>query len=70
MVGRAPHDRDELVVAERLLYVVERALIHRLNRGLQRCLGRHQDDRDVRILLAGRCENIETSHAGHPDIQR
>src|SRR5690606_33330849 len=43
----AAAERDEVGVAERLLEVVERALVHGLHGGLERCLGGHEDDRDL-----------------------
>jgi hypothetical protein len=49
VLGGAPHDGDQLVVAERLLDVVEGTLVHRLHGGLQRRLRRHENDRRVRI---------------------
>ena len=45
MLGGALEDREQLVVAERLLDVVEGAFVHRLHRRLQRRLRRHEDDR-------------------------
>ena len=51
MLGGAAENRHQLVVAERLLDVVERALVHRLHRRLQRRLRRHEDHRHVGIAL-------------------
>src|SRR5215213_143566 len=68
MIDSARHDSDELIVAERLLYVMECALIHRLDRRLQRRLSRHQDYRNVRVLLPDCGEDVETSNRRHPDI--
>ena len=51
VLGGAAQDRDQLVVAERLLDVIEGAFVHRLHRRLQRRLRRHENDRHVRVAL-------------------
>src|ERR1035437_1990180 len=58
----APKDRDEFVVAERLLDVIERALVHGLHRGLERGLRGHEDHGRVRIVCARRRENVDAAH--------
>ena len=65
---RALEDRQQLVVAERLLDVIEGALVHRLHRRLQRGLRRHEDDGRVRVLLARRGEDLDAADVGHPDV--
>ena len=61
MLGGAAEDRDQLVVAERLLDVVERALVHRLHRRLQRGLRGHENDRHVGIARARRGEDLDAA---------
>ena len=68
MLGGTAEDRDELVVAERLLDVVEGASVHRLHRGLQRRLRGHQDHRDVGIVRPRRGEHLNPGHLRHPHI--
>ena len=50
VLGGAAANRHHVVVREGLLYIVESALIHRLNGCLQRCLGGHQNDGGLRVL--------------------
>ena len=59
MLRGAPQDRDQLVVAERLLDVVEGALVHRLHGRLQRGLRGHEDHRRRRVLLARRRQHLD-----------
>ena len=68
MLGGAAQDRDQLVVAERLLDVIEGAFVHRLHRRLQRGLRRHEDDRHVRILLPRRGEDLDAADVRHADV--
>ena len=44
---RARHQRQQLLVLERLLHEPERAGAHRLDRGLELAEGGHQDDRHL-----------------------
>ena len=67
-LGRAPAQGHDLVVGERLRHVVERALVHRLDRGLQRSLRRHQDDRRFGVLLLRGREDFDPGDAGHLDV--
>ena len=64
----APQDREQLVVGERLLDVVEGPRVDRPDRGLERGLRRHQDDRRHRILLLGRLQDVESGDLGHPHV--
>jgi len=64
----APEDRDEFVVAERLLDVIERALVHGLHRGLERGLRGHEDHGRVRIVCARRRENVDAAHLRHAHV--
>jgi len=52
MFGGAAADRHHVVVRERLLYIVESAFVHGLDGRLERCLGRHEDDRCFGVLPA------------------
>src|SRR3989454_9685845 len=44
LLRRTPANRDEIVVRERLLDVVERPLVHRLDRTLERGLGGRSEE--------------------------
>src|SRR5438477_26526 len=68
LLRRPPADRDQVVVGERLLDVVEGALVHRLDGALQRRLCGHQDDRRLGILLAHGGEDVGAGHARHLDV--
>jgi ribosome modulation factor len=63
-----PAQRHEIGVAERLLQVVERALVDGLHGGLQRCLRCHENDRDFDVVLTHTGEHLEASHARHADV--
>src|SRR5881396_1263418 len=65
LLRRAPANRDEVVVRERLLDVVKRPLVHRLDRALERGLGGHQDDRGLRVLVPHRGEDLGARNARH-----
>src|SRR5436309_2429246 len=65
---RAAADRHEVVVGKRLLDVVERALVDRLDRALQRRLRGHQDDRGFGVLLAHRGKNVGAGDTRHLDV--
>src|SRR5690606_15841490 len=68
--GRPAAERDEFAVHERLLEVVERALVHGLDRGLERCLRRHEDDRRLGVALADLRQEVEARDAGHADVRQ
>ena len=73
VLAGAPEDRDQLVVGERLLDVVEGAGVDRADRALQRGLGGHEDDRRHRVLLPGGGEDVEAgdlrhAHVGEDDV--
>src|SRR5439155_333880 len=69
LLRRAPANRDEIVVRERLLDVVERPLIHRLDGALERGLGRHEDDGGLRVLIAHRRQDLGARDARHLDVR-
>ncbi len=52
VLGGTAADRHHVVVGEGLLYIVESAFVHGLNRGLKRRLRRHEDDRCFGVLPA------------------
>ena len=52
VLGGAAADRHHVVVREGLLYIVESALVHGLNGGLERCLRGHENDGGLRVLAA------------------
>ena len=56
VLERAPHDDQQLVDLERLLQVVERAELHRLDRALDRRVRRHHQD--LRPLAFGRRRDV------------
>ncbi len=64
----APENRDQLVVGERLLDVVEGARIDCADGALQRGLSGHENDRCHRVLLARGRQDIEPGHLRHPDV--
>src|SRR5207237_9466409 len=68
MLGGATQYRHELVIAERLLDVIKGAFIYRLHCRLERCLGRHQDDRTIGITLLRGGEDVDAGDVRHPDI--
>ena len=68
MLAGALEDREQLVVAERLLDVIEGALVHRLHRRLQRRLRGHEDHRRVRILLPRGGEDLHAAHVRHAHV--
>ena len=61
-------DDQHLVVLERLGDVVERAALHRRDRGLDRRKGRDHQDRQVVVELLQLVEQREPVHAGHHDV--
>ena len=74
MLDGAAQDGDQLVVAERLLYVVEGPFVHGLHGGLQRRLSGHEDDWRVGIARAhGRQDlhptNSRHAHVGEDDVR-
>src|SRR5205809_665762 len=64
-----PSARDDIVVRKRLLDVVERPLIHRLDGALERGLGRHEDDGGLRVLIAHRRQDLGARDARHLDVR-
>src|SRR2546422_5210129 len=58
-----------IVVRERLLDVVERPLVHRLDGALERGLGGHEDDGGLRVLIAHRSEDLGARDARHLDVR-
>ena len=69
MLGRALENRHQLVVSERLLDIVERALVHGLHCRLQRCLRGHEDHGTIRIALLGRGEDLDAGHVRHANVR-
>jgi hypothetical protein len=68
MLGGTAADRHQVVVRERLLDVVERALVDGLDGALERRLGGHQDDRGLHIVLSHRRQDVDPRHLGHPHV--
>ena len=67
-LGGSVHDREQLLVLERLLEVVVRALVDRLHRRLKRRLCRHEDHRDLGVDTSRRGEHVESARTGHPYV--
>src|SRR6267378_335703 len=65
MFGRATHDRHQLLILERLLYVVEGAVVNCTDGRLETGLGRHKDDHRFRVMCSNRRENVEAGHIRH-----
>jgi hypothetical protein len=57
-----------LLDLERLLHVVERADLHRLDRRVDRPERRHQDDRRRRVQRLGRPQHVEAVAAAHLEV--
>jgi GNAT superfamily N-acetyltransferase len=68
VLGGTAADRHHVVVGERLLDIVERALVDGLNGCLQRGLGGHEDDGCFGVLPAHRGQNLDTGHPGHLEV--
>src|SRR6185503_16546045 len=69
MLGGAAEDRDELVVPEWLLDVIEGAFIHRLHRRLKRRLRRHENHRDIWVARASGGKNLDAADVRHPNVR-
>ena len=68
IVERAPDGDEQLVDLERLLQVVERAELHRLDRALDRRVGGHHDDLRPLGRRRGRHElanQVDAAQLGH-----
>ena len=57
-----------LLDLERLLHVVERADLHRLDGGVDRAERRHQDHGGVRLQRLGRAEHVHAVAAAHLQV--
>ena len=68
MLGGAAQDRNQLVVAERLLDVIERALVNGLHCRLEGRLGRHENDRTIRIALFGGSQDLDAGDVRHANV--
>src|SRR5690606_36876733 len=67
-LGRPSADYQQLIVRERLLDVVERTLVDRLDGGVERRLCRHEDDGNVLIQLPGGVEDVDATYPRHADV--
>jgi hypothetical protein len=68
MFRRTLENGEQLVVAERLLDVVEGAFVHRLHRRLERSLGGHENDRHLWIALPHMAQHLHPGHIRHAHI--
>ena len=59
---------DDLVVEERLLDVVVRAVLHRLDRVIDRRVGRHHEHLGVRPRALRREQHVHAARAGQPHV--
>ena len=57
-----------LLDLERLLHVVEGAVLHRLDRGVDRSERGHQDERRGRMESLGRAQHLEPGRAAHLQV--
>jgi hypothetical protein len=62
-------EREHLLRVEGLHDVVERAVFHRLDGGLRRAEGGHQDDQLLRVGGADVLERLDAAHAAHADVE-
>ena len=68
-LGGSRHQQPQLGGArQRLLQVVERPQLHRLQRVVDRAMGGDHDDLHLRLILAQAPEQIHAAHAGHLEI--
>ena len=67
-IQAALHDVDDLLDLERLEDVVVGALLHRLDRGLDRAEAGHDDRQDRDALLGDLLDQLEAAHVGHLQI--
>ena len=65
-----PDLQPQLVHAERLGEVVERAEAHRLHRGVRRRERRHHERDDLGVDLLGGAQHVDAAHVGHPDVRQ
>ena len=65
---RLRHLHEQLLLAERLLDVVEGADAHGLDRALDRAVGGHHDDLGHRLRLFGRAQHVDAVELAHPQI--
>ncbi len=68
LADRLVDDHADLVLLERLLDVVERAGLDRLDGLTDRAVRRDHDDRHVRVVLARRAQHLHAVGAGHAQI--
>ena len=63
-----PDLQPQLVHAERLREVVDRAEPHRLDRGVGGRERRHHERDDVAVEVLGRAQDLDAADVGHPDV--
>ena len=68
LLERLAHDDFDLVEVERLLDVVARAFVERVDRRLFGAVGGHQDHRGPRTMDAAMFEQLEPRHPLHRDV--
>ncbi len=68
MLRRATNYRDELFVLERLLDVIEGAIVHRADRRLKARLRRHENHNRLGVVRAHGSQNIQAGDIGHSDV--
>jgi hypothetical protein len=68
LVERAPEEDRKLVLLERLGQVVVRALADRLDRGVDRAVGGHDDHRAIGVHTARRRQQLEPVDLGHAQV--
>ena len=69
-LGRLAHDAPQLLQIERLVEVVERAALHRLDRRVRRLRQGHEDDGDARVDRADALEDVEAGAVGQPQVEK
>ena len=67
-LGRRSHPHQQLVAEERLLHEIDRAELHRLDRGVDGAEAGHDDERGIDAQIAQLPEDVEAGDAGHAHV--
>jgi hypothetical protein len=70
VVQRIAQADEDALAGERFLDEVERAFLRRLDRGADRAVPGHDDDRQRLVHVPQPLEHLDAVHAGHLDVQQ